>query len=48
MTLKLLAESIFNTPNKNVFNRISHVDLLCYSYIKGNHNGISKRITSNW
>ena len=32
MTLKLSAESIFNTRNKNVFNRIRHVDLLCYSY----------------
>ena len=31
MTLKLSAESIFNTRNKNVFNRIRHVDLLCYS-----------------
>ena len=48
MTLKLLAESIFDTCNKNVFNRINYVNLLCYSYVKGNHNGISKRITSNW
>ena len=32
MTLKLSAESIFNTRNKNVFNGIRHVDLLCYSY----------------
>ena len=47
MTLELLAEIIFDMRDRNVFNRINHVGILCYSYIKGNHNGISKKITSN-